>query len=62
MTKTTPLMFIKQVRQEMSRVTWPTKNEMTVTLVMVLVLAFVASLFLLLTDTTLSYLLQLILG
>jgi preprotein translocase subunit SecE len=62
MAKISPILFLKQVRQEMTRVTWPTRSETTVTLVMVLVLAFIAALFLLLTDTVLSAILKYILG
>jgi preprotein translocase subunit SecE len=62
MAKISPILFVKQVRQEMAKVTWPTRNETTVTLIMVLVLAAIMALFLSLTDTVLYTLKKYILG
>ena len=38
MAKTNPFEFIQQVRSEMSKVTWPTRNETVVTTIMVLIM------------------------
>jgi len=62
MAKTSPAEFVKQVRQEASKVTWPTRNETMVTTVMVLVMSVVAAIFFLLADLVLSNLVQLVLG
>ena len=40
-----PLQFIQQVRGEVSKVTWPTRRETTVTMVMVFIMATIAAIF-----------------
>ena len=45
MTKTAPLKFLKEVRQEVSKVTWPTRKETILTTAMVFVMVFILSLF-----------------
>ncbi|MCG8490581.1 MAG: preprotein translocase subunit SecE [Sneathiellales bacterium] len=45
MAKVTPGAFIRQVRQEASKVTWPTRKETMVTTGMVFVMVFLASAF-----------------
>jgi preprotein translocase subunit SecE len=49
-TRTTPAQFIRQVRQEVSKVTWPTRKETTITTAMVFVMVVLASLFFLAVD------------
>ena len=55
MAKTNVAEFIQQVRQEMSRVTWPTRKETLVTTAMVFVMVFVAAAFFFVVDQALSY-------
>lgn len=62
MAKTSPAEFVKQVRQETSKVTWPTRRETMVTTIMVLIMSVVAAIFFLLADLVLSNLVQLVLG
>lgn len=62
MAKTSPSEFIKQVRQETKKVTWPTKNETMITTIMVFVMVVVAAIFFLCADQVLSYLVRLVLG
>lgn len=62
MAKVSPVVFAKQVRQEMAKVTWPTRKETTITLVMVLILAVMAALYLLLADTIIATALKYLLG
>jgi len=62
MSKTTPIKFIREVRQEISKVTWPTRKETMVTTAMVFVMVFILSLFFLGVDQLLSYGIRLILG
>lgn len=50
MTKTTPALFIRQVRQEAAKVTWPSRREVMISTLMVFALGFVAALFFLLVD------------
>jgi len=56
-----PLKFIQSVKQEAYRVTWPTKKETLTGSLMVVVLATLASLFFLLLDQILKYLLDILL-
>ncbi|MBF87998.1 MAG: preprotein translocase subunit SecE [Rickettsiales bacterium] len=62
MSKTTPIKFIREVRQEISKVTWPTRKETMVTTAMVFVMVLILSLFFLGVDQLLSYGIRLILG
>jgi preprotein translocase subunit SecE len=62
MAKTNVAEFIQQVRQEMSRVTWPTRKETLVTTAMVFVMVFVAAAFFFVVDQTLSYGVRLVFG
>ena len=50
MSKITPAQFYQQVRQEVSKVTWPSRKETTVTSAMVFVMVIVVSLFFLVVD------------
>ncbi len=50
MAKTNPFEFIQQVRDETSKVTWPTRRETLVTTVMVLIMVFFAAMFFLVAD------------
>jgi preprotein translocase subunit SecE len=62
MAKYNPIEFIQEVRQETSKVTWPTWKEVWITTLMVLVMVTLASMFFLLTDQVLGWLVRLILG
>lgn len=57
-----PLQFIEEVRQETSKVTWPTWKEVWITTVMVLIMVALTSTFFLLTDLVISRVIQLVLG
>ena len=54
MARTSPAEFLRQVRQEVTRVTWPTRKELTVTTAMVFVMAFVVALFFFFIDEALG--------
>ena len=62
MAKVGPLMFIQQVINEVSKVTWPSRNETTLTSVIVIIFAIIASLFFFLSDQVMSFFIRLILG
>ena len=62
MTKTTPIEFAKQVRQEIKKITWPTRKETTVTTIMVFIMVMLAAMFFLAVDQVLSHLVRFILG
>tara|TARA_Y100000590_G_scaffold271904_1_gene305269 strand:+ start:244 stop:438 length:195 start_codon:yes stop_codon:yes gene_type:complete len=57
-----PLKFIQEVKQEAFKVTWPTGKETMQGTLMVAAMAIVASLFFLLLDQILKFLLELILN
>ncbi len=57
-----PAKFIREVRSEVSKVTWPTRKETIVSTVMVLILAFVAALFFLAVDGIFAVAIQWVLG
>ena len=56
-----PFKFIQEVKQEAFKVTWPTGKETLQGTLMVIAMAIVASLFFLLLDQILKFLLELIL-
>jgi preprotein translocase subunit SecE len=62
MAKTSPFQFIQQVRQEVSKVTWPTRKETTITTIMVFIMVVLAAIFFLLVDWFLSNGIKFILG
>ena len=57
-----PIVFMKEVRQEVAKVTWPTWKEVWITTLMVLIMVAAASVFFLLVDQTLSHVVRLVLG
>ena len=48
--KTNPAQFVRQVRQEMQKVTWPEKNDTFISSAIVIILVIIFSLFFLVTD------------
>jgi preprotein translocase subunit SecE len=57
-----PFIFLQQVRQETAKVTWPSRRETTISIIMVLVFAIIASIFFLAADQLIAYLVGLILN
>ena len=57
-----PLTFIQEVRQEVSKVTWPTWKEVWITTAMVLVMVALTSIFFLIADQIIGYAVRFILG
>ena len=62
MAKPNPAQFIQEVRQEASKVTWPTRKETGISTVMVFVMVIVSALFFLVVDWALQYGVRLVLG
>jgi len=62
MAKTSPAQFVREVRQELAKVTWPSRRELTVTTISVFVMAAVMALFFFLVDQILAWAIRLILG
>ncbi len=48
--KTNPAQFVRQVRQEMQKVTWPEKKDTFISSAIVIILVLLFSLFFLVTD------------
>ena len=62
MAKTNPFEYLQQVRAEGAKVTWPTRKETMVTTAMVFVMVVLASVFFLVTDQAIRFVVSLILG
>ena len=62
MAKTNPFEFLQQVRNEGAKVTWPTRKETMITTAMVFVMVVLASVFFLVTDQAIRFVVSLILG
>ena len=62
MAKTNPAEFYRQVRQEVSKVTWPTRKETLITTAMVFVFVFIMAIFFVIVDQLASFAVRMILG
>ncbi len=55
MSKTNPVEFLQEVRQETSKVTWPTRKETGISTAMVFLFVTLASVFFLIVDQILQF-------
>jgi preprotein translocase subunit SecE len=62
MAKASPFKFMQEVRQEVAKVTWPSRRETTITTIMVFVFATAAGLFFLLADQVIRSTVTFLLG
>ena len=62
MARTNPGEFIRQVRQEASKVTWPTRRETGTATAMVFVMVALAALFFFVVDQILALVVRYVLG
>jgi preprotein translocase subunit SecE len=62
MVKVTPAQFVRQVRQEVSKVSWPSRKETGIGTLMVFIMVFLAAAFFFVVDLALSWGVQKILG
>ncbi|MGB8181332.1 MAG: preprotein translocase subunit SecE [Stellaceae bacterium] len=62
MASITPLEFLRQVRQEVSRVTWPTRKETAITTAMVFAMVIAAALFFFIVDQIIALGVRFVLG
>ena len=53
--KTSPALFVRQVRQELQKVTWPARRDTFISSLIVILLIFLFSLFFLLSDQVWSF-------
>lgn len=61
MAKTGPMEFVRQVRAEMQKVTWPSRQETTTSVIAVFIMVTLAAVFLFLSDQVIAYLVSLVL-
>ena len=62
MAKINPGQFVREVRQEVSKVAWPTRKETAITSGMVFLMVILAALFFFLVDQVLAFGVRQILG
>ena len=62
MARLNPVQFVQEVRQEVAKVTWPTRKEVWITTLAVLVMVTMASIFFMLADQVMGYLVSFILS
>ena len=62
MAKPNPAQFVQEVRQEVAKVTWPTRKETMISTGMVFFMVILAAIFFFLADSVISSVIQFILG
>ena len=62
MSKTSPAQFVRQVRQELKRITWATRKDTLFATITVLIMVVIASAFIFLVDLLLSNIVEFILS
>ncbi|QRM42205.1 preprotein translocase subunit SecE [Rhizobium sp. BG4] len=60
--KSNPLAFLRQVRSETAKITWPSRRETMISTIMVLVMVVFAALFFFAADQLISWLLSFVLN
>lgn len=60
--RVSPAQFIREVRSETSKVTWPTRSEWWVTTIMVFIMVLVATIFFFAIDSIIALIVQLVLA
>ncbi|MGN1062941.1 MAG: preprotein translocase subunit SecE [Alphaproteobacteria bacterium] len=60
--KTSPAQFVRQVKQEVAKITWPTRSETMQGTITVIVMSILIALFLFLVDLIFAYVIRLIVG
>ncbi len=62
MAKTSPAQFVRQVRQEVSKVTWPNRSETVVSTLSVFAMVTIAAIFFMLIDQVFAWAVRLVFG
>jgi preprotein translocase subunit SecE len=62
MAKLSPFKFIREVREETNKVTWPSRKETGITTAMVFIFAAISAVFFLLADQLIRFAVTLVLG
>ena len=55
MAKTSPVEFVQEVREEARKITWPTRKEVMISTVMVMIMVSLAAVFFLVVDAILKW-------
>ncbi len=55
MAKTSPVEFVQQVREEARKISWPSRKEVMISTVMVMIMVAMASVFFFVVDTILKW-------
>lgn len=62
MAKTGPIDYIRQVKSEMKKITWPSRQETTVSLIAVFIMVTLAAIFLYVADQVIAFLIRFVMG
>jgi preprotein translocase subunit SecE len=62
MTTKNPIEFVREVRSEVARVTWPTRRETMITTSMVFIFVVIAAIFFLAADKIIGFVVRTLLG
>lgn len=62
MAKVSPIQFFRQVKQEIKKVTWPTRKEVMMTSMMVIIIVAIAAAFFFFVDQIFGWVVKLIFG
>ena len=62
MAKLDPAQYVREVRQEVARVTWPSRRETLITTGLVLALSAVAAVFFLVVDQIIAFAMRMLFG
>ncbi len=57
-----PVVYFRQVKSEMKKVSWPTRKETTVSAIAVLVMVVISAIFLFFADQVIAFIVRLILS
>ncbi len=60
--RTNPFTFLQQVRDETAKVTWPSRRETMISVLMVIIMATLAAIFFFAADQLMAFGVELILG
>ena len=62
MAKASPIEYLRQVRAEIKKITWPTRQETTVSTIAVFIMVVIAAVFLFAADQLMAFVVKLILN
>jgi len=57
-----PVEYYRQVKTELKKVTWPTRQETTVSTIAVMIMVTISAIFLFLSDQVIAFIIRMVLG